>query len=211
MELHKVISTNRDLVKDVDYLKETKGDLVKEVDYLKKTNRNLVKEVDDLKAISSAQAKYMVNQLVKNSENSTTTTFRGIGEFLGSDGTRKAGETFHCNGLPWYLRVTHTSKFEGNLGVFLCYDITDFFGYRFLNWSANATFSLTMVNQDAEEKSKTEHFTASRMFERSFIDQTQCHGAPSFVRISDLYGGFVKQDSLKFKVEFKNLEFDLID
>ena len=184
--------------------------LAQEVGNLKTTNDALTKQVDQLKAISGAQAKFMVKQLVKDSRNSTKIKFRDAQKFLDSDEREKLDESFRCNGLSWHLyfkKINYGFGWkEDNLQVYVCHDITDFFGYTFRDWSVNATFDLTMINHEDKAKSKTEHF--NQLFEKK--SKYHCW-AGMFDAISDLHNGFVEDDAIDFKVQFNSLQLKLID
>lgn len=196
---------NDALTKEVDDLKTTNGALIKEVDNLKATNGALIKELDTLKATNGTQAKFVVNRLLKESNNSTTIRFGDLNKFLYSDGGGVGvSESFRCNGLFWHLFLERSS--DGYLEVYLCHDIKDFFGYTFRDWSVNATFDLTLVNE-FEWYSKT--WSASNLFEKNSKDH--CFGLLTMVRVKELNDGFIEENALDFQVKFKSLEANLID
>ena len=203
-------TTNGALVKEMDDLKEKYNQTSALVGDLKATKDALVKEVSDLKAANGTrvQVKSMMKRLMKGFEGSTTTRFGGISNYLNTDGKRKAGESFTLKGLSWHL-LFEPPIFGSYLEVHLCLDTTDFFGYTFSHWSANATFDLTLVNHEEKKKSITENFSSDDMFEKN--SKYHCYGTSRFVRIADLYGGFVKHDALEFEVQIKSVEFDLFD
>lgn len=200
-------ATDGVLTKEINDLKAIDGNLTKQVDDLKTTNGNLTKQVNDLKTTNGALVKFMVKQLVKDSESSATTRFFGLKKFLDSNETTKAGDSFLCKGLSWHLKFRHTSELGDYLGVYLCHDISDFFGYTFRHWSANATFNLTLANyQNLNGNNQTEDW--SYVFEKN--KEYHCYGQPKFVRISDLKFGFFVF-GLNFQVQIKSLELNLID
>ena len=190
----------------IDDLKTTNGALVKEMDDLKEKYNQTSALVEDLKVKNAAEAKSMVKQLAKGFKGNTTTRFGGIRNYLDASGKRKAGESFSLNGLSWHLLFERSS--DGRfLAVHLCHDFTDFFGHTFRDWSAAVTFDLTLVNHDDKAKSKTLNFS-NRVYEKNV--QYHCWGSGRFVRISDLYGGFIKDDALEFEVQIKSVDLDLI-
>ena len=195
------------LVKKVNHLNATKVALANEADYLKATNVALTKEIDGIKETNRAQAEYRREQLAKDSERNTTIQLRDVRKFLDSHEKEKLGESFRCSGLSWHLYFEKFSSWmENQLLVYVCHDKTDFFGYRFGDWSVSATFDLTMVNHGDKEKSKTLHF--SNVFEKN--SQYHCYGE-LFGAISDLYDGFVRDDAIDFKLQFNSLQLKLID
>lgn len=138
-----------------------------------------------------------------------TTKLGGLLDFLDSDERRRCSKPIRCNGLSWHLLFKHiaVSGCKRHLGVYLCHDITELFGYNFHHWSANVTFALKLVNHDQEKSSKTEE--TSHVFEKNSV-HCRCFGLPRFISDSDLYSGFVKQDAIDFEVQFKGMEVDLI-
>ena len=92
------------------------------------------------------------------------------------------------------------------MDVYLCHNITEFFGYNFHDWSATVTFSVTLVNHDHKENSKTKE--VSHVFEKN--SEHNCFGWARFISIGDLYSGFAKEDALDFEVQFKSLEIYLV-
>ena len=207
-EVDDLKATNGALNKEVDDLKATNGALNKEVDDLKATNGALTKEFEDLKATNRSHAESKVKQLVKDSESNATIQFRDARKFLDSDEKEKLGESFRCSGLSWHLyyKKVYFLGLEENLQVFVCHDISDFFGHTFRDWSANATFDLTMVNHDDKAKSETRNF--NNVFEKN--SQYHCRGY-IFGTISDLYNGFIKDDASDFKLQFNSLQLNLIE
>ena len=165
---------------------------------------HLAKEVDDLKV------KLMVNEhlsTIKDSESNATIQFRDVRKFLDSDEKEKHGESFHFNDLSWHLsikKISYSLKDQPDqfLAVYVCHDISDFFGYRFNDWYLHATFNLKMVSHDQKRKSFTEHFVG--LFEKS--ESYDCLGKIFFVPIGDLYDGFVKDDAIDFELQFNNLK-----
>ena len=165
-------------------------------------------QVEALTTSNDALLKFMVKQLVKDSERNATTQFGDLLGFLDADKRGKVGEVFRCNGLSWQLYVRRPIKHDDYVGVYLCHHITDFFGYNFHDWSANLTFNLTLVNHVAKEKSKTKE--TSYTYKKTLVGVDRCFGWYNFISIHDLYSGFVKGDSLEFEVKFKSLDVDLI-
>ena len=196
--------TTSSLAQEVDHLKATNGALTKQVDDLKATNDALTKEVDYLIATNVAQA----NCMVKDSKGNTTIQLRDVRKFLDSNDsneTRKVSESFRCNGLSWHLYYKRLSSWwKDLLEVYVCHDMTDFFGYRFGNWSVSGTFDLTMVNHDDMEKSKTRYF--SHVLEKNA--KNRCYGM-EYIGIGELYDGFVKEDAIDFKLQMNGLHLTL--
>lgn len=213
-DLKEKYNENSVMVKAIDNLKATKGALIKEIDDLKgKCNQTsaLAKEVFDLKATNGA-LRLMVKQLVKDSKCYATGKLSDLKKFFDSDEkSTKNSESFVCHGLSWYLNFEHSSLLGlrglRGLGVLLCQKITQPFGNNFHDWSANVTFSLTLVNHDDRKSSRT--------LENNYVfvknSPYNCYGWSWVASPFELYNGFAKEDALDFEVHFKKLDVNLID
>ena len=231
--------TINSLMQETDDLKATNGALVREVEDLKEkfnrtsalvdlkaTNGALVREVEnlkekfnrtsasvDLKATNGDLIKYIVKQLVQKSESLTATYMGDIKKFLDSNETVKKSESFRLKGLFWHISLERSiGEYEGQLGVYLCNDITEFFGFRYRDWSVNVTFDLMLMDHNTKQDLGRTIYN-SRKFSNVFEKNSKhnCYGSPMFYRIESLYRGFVKEGALDVVVQVKKLELNLID
>lgn len=156
---------------------------------------------------TNVTVKFTVKQLAKDSQSTSAATKIELKKILDPKNLRRRNESFRINGLPWYLIFELFKNEEEYLAMYLCEDITDIFGYPFGHWLAKVTFDLTLVNHEAKEKSKTVEFREKKLEKNA---EYRCWGT-KFILISDLYDGFVKEDSIDIEVRIKSMEVDLFE